>query len=260
MDGLVAIFCEIVQYGLDPGLPRKNEDTFGSAPLDALAALSNVSKDDSSRILSLARIMIEKSIHNPLSGITFAPTSTIGRLAFRAHIPGLQVPLYTVLRTQEKWPMEWIPISEFHHELRPIAHNRDLDLGNIDRLPLQMSSILLKDNRFPLEKILCYNPSPFVLSQILDENDGFEIEVLEALCYLLIQSHLGLIEHQELLSGLHNRLIEGFAICSRRCQLLLALELPNPTPSLQLLDIIFHLQREGSFMLAFSVLRMRSRE
>jgi hypothetical protein len=99
LQGLVATYAELVNCGLDPGTPRTNNDMYGLSPLSALANLRVTSTEHFSYIISLARIILAGSIHDPLLG------AYVEEIVWREQVAKFKTPLYQLLKTQEEWPI-----------------------------------------------------------------------------------------------------------------------------------------------------------
>lgn len=65
LKGLVSVFEEFANHGLDPGVPRASDDLYGKSIIGALGELSIEFPTRTSEFLNLARIVLKKSVHDP---------------------------------------------------------------------------------------------------------------------------------------------------------------------------------------------------
>jgi hypothetical protein len=125
LQGLVATYAELVNCGLDPGTPRTNNDIYGLSPLSALANLRVTSTEHFCYIISLARVILAGSIHDPLLG------AYVEKIIWREQVVKIKTPLYELLKTQEEWPISWPSADEVvHRYCSDILINLETDFGD----------------------------------------------------------------------------------------------------------------------------------
>jgi hypothetical protein len=127
LSGLVAIFDLLVQNGLDPGIPRANDDRYGDSPLGAIAMLSETTLSENTLsetmgseeyflLTNLARTVIKNSIHQPIS------ETDLVKLVWREKFRSSYMPLFDLLCGQEEWPIPWPADDDLRevsrHEIR----------------------------------------------------------------------------------------------------------------------------------------------
>lgn len=124
---LLAVFEDLVKCGLDPGEPRLNEDIYGRSPLGALVLVATKDSQKTDDALRLARIILECSIHDPVSDINLSAAVVIQN----------ETAMLALLDTQDKWPITW-PTAE-HIRATHLEQANELQLEQLfnDRLTLR---------------------------------------------------------------------------------------------------------------------------
>ncbi|KAF7902625.1 hypothetical protein EAF00_002528 [Botryotinia globosa] len=112
IEGLLSVFEELVYHGLDPGVPRIQDDRADQSPLMTIATVSPTSESDTESLLHLARIIIKNSTRAPLQ------EHGLENLDWQVQIDGSKRPVYDLLKTQELWPLAWPSADEFWSSYR----------------------------------------------------------------------------------------------------------------------------------------------
>jgi len=211
LNRLISVFSELVQYGLDPGQQRKNDDLFGSCPLVALASLQNYAKKDTTQVSDFARIVLSRSTQDPLASYSFSPATvnSFDRLAFRVELAGVDIPLYTLLQTQDEWPIQWTPVVQLRSKYCCKVQE---DLPNIFALTSSFHA--------PLYDILCYDPDPFTTYRVLNSCRSLrdKLVIFSSLCQLMRKCDCSSIEYQSDISSFREKLEWKFTLCLQSCQ------------------------------------------
>jgi hypothetical protein len=174
-------------------------------------------------IANLARIILSRSTQDPLFGFSFATINYFDYLAFKVQIGGLEIPLYTFLKTQDDWPITWTPVADLRTKfLTAIQSEADLRPGFwVSEEPNSRS--------YPLDELLCYDPNLSTMDRILDCYRSLEdkIRVFRNVCHILRTSQCGSIDYQNYIPRFQDKMVEKFVLCLHACQSS-GLDLQNP--------------------------------